>query len=92
MSNVSLTMRIDSQLKTQLQELMNDLGLDMTTFFTMAAKQAVREQALPFKPNMDRVPNLETIKAMGEVEYLKAHSEARHGYKDVDCMIEDLLS
>ena len=51
MANV--TMRIDETLKAQLQELMSSLGLDMTTFFTMAAKQAVREQALPFKPDMN---------------------------------------
>ncbi len=53
MANTNVTMRIDETLKTQLQELMSSLGLDMTTFFTMAAKQAVREQALPFKPNMN---------------------------------------
>lgn len=29
------------------------MDYDMTTFFTMAAKQAVREQALPFKPDMN---------------------------------------
>ena len=50
MANTNVTMRIDETLKSQLQELMSSLGLDMTTFFTMAAKQAVREQALPFKP------------------------------------------
>ena len=32
---------------------MSNLGLDMTTFFTMAAKQAVREQALPFHTDMN---------------------------------------
>lgn len=52
MANTNITMRIDETLKLQLQELMSNLGLDMTTFFTMAAKQAVREQALPFNPNM----------------------------------------
>jgi antitoxin component of RelBE/YafQ-DinJ toxin-antitoxin module len=26
--------------------------MDMTTFFTLAAKQAVREQALPFQPKV----------------------------------------
>ena len=51
MANTNVTMRIDETLKAQLQELMSNLGLDMTTFFTMAAKQAVREQALPFKPD-----------------------------------------
>lgn len=53
MANTNITMRIDETLKSQLQELMSSLGLDMTTFFTMAAKQAVREQALPFKPDMN---------------------------------------
>ena len=53
MANTNVTMRMDSTLKTQLQELMSNLGLDMTTFFTMAAKQAEREQALPFHPDMN---------------------------------------
>ena len=53
MANTNVTMRMDPTLKTQLQELMSNLGLDMTTFFTMAAKQAVREQALPFHPDMN---------------------------------------
>ncbi len=52
MSSTTITMRMDETLKSQLQELMLDLGLDLTTFFTMAAKQAVREQALPFHPDM----------------------------------------
>ena len=53
MANTNITMRIDENLKTQLQELMSELGMDMTTYFTMAAKQAVREQALPFHPDMN---------------------------------------
>ena len=66
MANTNVTMRIDETLKSQLQELMSNLGLDMTTFFTMAAKQAVREQALPFKPDMNETPNIETLKATNE--------------------------
>ncbi len=52
MANTNVTMRIDENLKVQLQDLMSNLGMDMTTFFTLAAKQAVREQALPFQPKM----------------------------------------
>jgi addiction module RelB/DinJ family antitoxin len=52
MASTNITMRIDETLKSELQELMSNLGLDLTTFFTMAAKQAVREQALPFHPDM----------------------------------------
>ena len=52
MANTNVTIRIDENLKAQLQELMSNLGMDMTTFFTLAAKQAVREQALPFQPKL----------------------------------------
>ena len=73
MANTSITMRIDETLKNQLQELMSNLGLDLTTFFTMAAKQAVREQALPFQPNMNTgIYGLEAYKlAMQNTKYNK---------------------
>ena len=58
MANTNVTMRIDETLKAQLQELMSNLGLDMTTFFTMSAKQAVREQALPFRKTYDDVEKM----------------------------------
>lgn len=87
MANTNVTMRIDETLKAQLQELMSNLGLDMTTFF----KQAVREQALPFKPDMNETPNIETLKAMAETEYLINHPEVRKTYDDVDKMMEDIL-
>ena len=52
MANTNITMRIDEELKSQLQDLMSNLGMDMTTFFILAAKQAIREQSLPFQPKL----------------------------------------
>ena len=70
MANTNVTMRIDETLKSQLQELMSNLGLDMTTFFTMAAKQAVREQALPFHPDMSGIYGMQAYKlAMKNTNY-----------------------
>ncbi len=43
----NITMRMDEDLKSQLQELVSNLGMDMTTFL-QSAKQAVREQRIPF--------------------------------------------
>lgn len=48
--DTNVTMRIDETLKSQLQELMSNLGLDMTTFFTMAAK-IFREIYMAFYEN-----------------------------------------
>lgn len=91
MANTNITMRIDENLKSQLQELMADLGLDMTTFFTMAAKQAVREQGIPFYVSRE-IPNEETIEAFNEVEEMKKNPSLGKAYSDVDKMMEDLLS
>lgn len=73
MATTNITMRIDEQLKAQLQDLMSKLGLDMTTFFTMAAKQAVREQALPFQPNLNKgIYGIQAYKAaMANTKYNK---------------------
>ena len=53
MAITTLEIEIDEKLKENLQELLSELGMDITIFFTMGAKQAVREQALPFSPSMN---------------------------------------
>lgn len=66
MATANVTMRMDEELKSQLQELVSNLGMDMTTFFTITAKQAVREQRIPFNISMD-IPNSETKAAIEEI-------------------------
>ncbi len=90
MATTNITMRMDAHIKAQLQELMSDLGMDMTTFFTLAAKQAVREQRIPFEISRE-VPNKETIEAIEEVKRMKQDSSLGKTYTDVDEMMEELL-
>jgi len=71
MANTNITIRIDEELKSQLQELMSNLGMDLTTFFIVAAKQAVREQALPFQPRMN-------IDIYGEKIYQTAKEQTKY--------------
>lgn len=91
MANTTITMRIDEKVKADLQELIADLGLDMSTFFTLAAKQAIREQGIPFYVSRE-IPNEETMEAFKEVEALKKDPSIGKTYKDVDKMMEDLLA
>lgn len=90
MAVTNITMRIDEELKTQLQELVSNLGMDMTTFFTLSAKQAVREQGIPFDITM-RVPNSETMEALEEVKAMKKDPSVGKTYTDVDDMMKELL-
>lgn len=89
-ASTNITIRMDEELKKQAEELFADLGLSMTTAFTVFVKQAVREQRIPF--NLSRnVPNAETIIAIEEVEQMKNNPQAYKGYDNVDEMIKELL-
>ena len=90
MATTNITMRIDTTVKSQLQELVSDLGLDLTTFFTMAAKQAIREQRIPFEVSRE-IPNAETMEALEEVKEMKKNPSIGKTYTDVDAMMEELL-
>lgn len=44
-----ITIRMDDELKSEMTETLESMGLNVTTFFTMAAKQLVARQELPFE-------------------------------------------
>ena len=85
-TKVDVTVRMDKNLKTELQKLLSKLGLDMTGYFTMAARQAVREQGIPFKETME-VPNAETRQAMQDTLEGK---ELRREYSSFEEMMSDI--
>ena len=45
----SITMRIDDKLKKQAEETLEEIGLNMTTYFTSSLKALVREKRVPFE-------------------------------------------
>ncbi len=53
MSTTSITIRMDEKLKKQAEELFNEIGMNMTTAFTVFAKAAVRQQKIPFELEAD---------------------------------------
>ena len=63
MAPVSVNIKIDPVLKKDAQELFDNLGLSLSAAVNLFLRQAVREQALPFRV---RIPayNEETLKAI----------------------------
>ena len=49
MPSTSVTIRLDEKLKKQVEILFNDMGLNMTTAFTIFAKAVVRQNKIPFE-------------------------------------------
>lgn len=53
MAQALVNFRMDSQLKSDMEKLCQELGMNMTTAFTMFAKKATREKRIPFDVSID---------------------------------------
>lgn len=81
-----LNIRIEPQLKKQVESTLNDLGMNITEAVTIFLKQVVLTDSIPFiikKPKL----NTETIKTMEEA---KKGLNLSKSYTDLDEMWEDL--
>ena len=53
MASTSVTIRMDKDLKRQVEKLFKDMGLNMTTAVTVFAKAVVRTGKIPFELDAD---------------------------------------
>lgn len=91
MSTTNFTVRMDSELKKQAEELFSELGLSMSAAFTVFVKQAVYERGIPFKIRRN-VPNAETISAMREAEDIISGKIRSRPYKNAGELFAELDS
>ena len=84
-TNVSI--RMDTKLKRQAEELFADLGMNMTVAMNMFLRQAVRAQGIPFE--IARTPNAETVAAMREAERIACDPNVK-GYNNLDDLFKAL--
>lgn len=85
MESTNMTLRVDTELKKQAEELFSDLGLSMSAAITVFMKQAVREQGIPFA--ISRGYNEETIQA---IENVRNRQNLSRGFSSVQELMEDL--
>jgi len=53
MAQAMINFRMDEELKKNMEETCKDLGLSMTTAFTIFAKKMTREKRIPFDVSID---------------------------------------
>ena len=88
MSTTNVTIRLDSQLKSQAEALFSELGLNLSTAFGIFLRQSVREVRIPFSISLNK-PNQETIAALLEAERI-AKDPSVKAYTDLDEFFADL--
>ena len=92
MANININIRMDSDLKQQFEAFCNDVGMTMTTAFTVFAKKAVREYRIPFEIGAE-VPNAETKKAIEDARKGIGMSKAFSSVEELmDTIAEKVLA
>ena len=76
MAQTMVNFRMDEELKKKMEETCKDLGLSMTTAFTIFAKKMIREKRIPFDVSVDPFYSENNMsylkKIVGEIESGKA--------------------
>lgn len=87
MATVNVNFRMDEDLKAKMEKVCADMGMSMTTAFTIFAKKVSREHRIPFEVSADpfysesNIRHLESI--IQDIKEGKAHF-AEHDLIEVD--------
>ncbi len=86
MAVVSTNIKIDSDLKRESQELFESFGITLSAAINMFLRQAVREQAIPFRVGNPAL-NAETLRAIRDA---REGIGLSRGFSSVAELMEDL--
>lgn len=87
-TTTNFSVRMDSDIKRQCENLYNELGMNLTTAINVFLRQSLRVGGFPFDVKLDQ-PNRETIAAMLEAERI-AHDPSVKHYSDVEEALREL--
>ncbi len=64
---VNVNFRMDAELKKNMEEVCSDIGISLTTAFTIFAKKVSRERRIPFELSADPFYSESNIKYLEKV-------------------------
>ena len=84
MASTTISLRTDTELKAQAEEILNQLGMTLNGTFNMLLKQIVREKSVPLSLSLASQNSL-------YADLLVAEDERRNGYvgRSGDEMLQD---
>lgn len=85
MAQTTISIRMDEDLKKSMEHTCQELGMNMTTAFTIFAKKMTREHAIPFEVSYDPFfsePNMSILRK--GVAELNAGHGTEHELIEVD--------
>ncbi|HGL2075951.1 TPA: type II toxin-antitoxin system RelB/DinJ family antitoxin [Streptococcus pneumoniae] len=85
MSKMSISIRLDSEVKEQAQQVFSNLGMDMTTAINIFLRQAIQYQGLPFDVRLDE--NRKLLQALTDLDQ---NCNMSQSFESVSDLMEDL--
>ncbi|MDS5368076.1 type II toxin-antitoxin system RelB/DinJ family antitoxin [Streptococcus pneumoniae] len=85
MSKMSISIRLDSEVKEQAQQVFSNLGMDMTTAINIFLRQAIQYQGLPFDVRLGE--NRKLLQALTDLDQNRNMSQS---FESVSDLMEDL--
>lgn len=85
MSKTSMSIRLDSEVKEQAQQVFSNLGMDMTTAINIFLRQAIQYQGLPFDVRLDE--NRKLLEVLTDLDQNRNMSQS---FESVSGLMEDL--
>ncbi|HET2283011.1 TPA: type II toxin-antitoxin system RelB/DinJ family antitoxin [Streptococcus pneumoniae] len=85
MSKMSISIRLDSEVKEQAQQVFSNLGMDMTTAINIFLRQAIQYQGLPFDVRLDE--NRKLLQVLTDLDKNRNMSQS---FESVSDLMEDL--
>ncbi len=90
MATAKINICTDIETKTEAENILSALGLNMTTAINMYLKQICMQGGIPFEVTT-KVPNKETITALEELNEYKRNPGAYKRYSDIRTAINEVL-
>ena len=66
--SANINFRMDKELKKNMEQVCSDLGMSMTTAFTIFAKKVIREQRIPFEVCVDPLYSDSNIRYLEKIK------------------------
>ncbi|HGR9202787.1 TPA: type II toxin-antitoxin system RelB/DinJ family antitoxin [Streptococcus pneumoniae] len=85
MSKMSMSIRLDSEVKEQAQQVFSNLGMDMTTAINIFLRQAIQYQGLSFDVRLDE--NRKLLQVLTDLDQNRNMSQS---FESVSDLMEDL--
>ena len=91
MATANLSVRVDAELKKDVESCLDEIGKNMSTAINIYLKQIAKRRAIPFAVTANPIPNDETDAAIEEGERI-AYDPHVKGHRDMNSLIRDLNS